>query len=123
MAEWHINADEPSVLDYNDDFKSVGQISSLYAADEFRVSDHDPVVVGLSPVVTFDSVCTLTKLFVSKEGVANALCAKLAAAAAKTDRKEQQADLHAFVNQVEAQSGKSMTAAQAETLIRLAEAL
>ena len=48
VGEWHINADEPSVLDYNDDFKSAGQIASLYAADQFRISDHDPVVVGLS---------------------------------------------------------------------------
>jgi predicted extracellular nuclease len=46
-AEYHINADEPSVLDYNTDFKSAGQIVSLYAADEFRASDHDAVVVGL----------------------------------------------------------------------------
>ena len=47
-AEYHINADEPSVLDYNTEFKSTGQQTSLYAADEFRVSDHDPVVVGLN---------------------------------------------------------------------------
>lgn len=44
---WHINADEPSVLDYNVNFKSAGQIGSLYAADEFRNSDHDPVLVDL----------------------------------------------------------------------------
>ena len=36
------------MLDYNDDFKSVGQLASLYAADQFRVSDHDPVIVGLN---------------------------------------------------------------------------
>jgi hypothetical protein len=47
VGDYHINSDEPSVLDYNDDFKSPGQIISLYAADEFRVSDHDPVVIGL----------------------------------------------------------------------------
>ena len=45
---WHINADEPSVLDYNVNFKSPGQINSLYAADEFRNSDHDPAVVALA---------------------------------------------------------------------------
>jgi predicted extracellular nuclease len=50
VADWHINADEPSVLDYNTDFKSADQISSLYAPDQFRVSDHDPVIVGLNPV-------------------------------------------------------------------------
>lgn len=47
VAEYHINADEPGVLDYNDDFKNGGQIGSLYAPDEFRMSDHDPIVVGL----------------------------------------------------------------------------
>jgi len=47
VAEYHINSDEPSVLDYNTDFKSLGQIASLYAPDQFRVSDHDPVLVGL----------------------------------------------------------------------------
>ena len=47
-VEYHINADEPSVLDYNTDYKTAGQQASLYAADEFRASDHDPVVVGLA---------------------------------------------------------------------------
>ncbi len=47
VGDYHINADEPSVLDYNTDFKSAGQIISLYAPDQFRVSDHDSVIVGL----------------------------------------------------------------------------
>jgi len=46
-AVWHVSADEPSVLDYNTNFKSAGQVGSLYAADVFRNSDHDPVLVGL----------------------------------------------------------------------------
>jgi len=46
-VEWHINADEPSVLDYNTDFKSANLQTTLYAPDRFRVSDHDPIVVGL----------------------------------------------------------------------------
>jgi hypothetical protein len=48
VAEWHINSDEPSVLDFNTNFKSAGQIASLYAPDEFRTSDHDPVIIGLN---------------------------------------------------------------------------
>lgn len=47
-AAWHINADEPSVLDYNTNFKSDAQQLSLYRADPFRSSDHDPVLVGLN---------------------------------------------------------------------------
>jgi len=42
-----INADEPSVLDYNLEFKSAGQQASLFAPDEFRTSDHDPLLVDL----------------------------------------------------------------------------
>ncbi len=46
-ATWHINADEPDILDYDTSFKKPAQ-AALYAADEFRSSDHDPVVVGLT---------------------------------------------------------------------------
>ncbi len=42
-TEWHINADEPSVIDYNTEFKP----QDLYANNPYRSSDHDPVVVGL----------------------------------------------------------------------------
>jgi predicted extracellular nuclease len=48
VLEWHINSDEPSVLDYNTNFKTAGQISGFYAADAFRTSDHDPIIVGLN---------------------------------------------------------------------------
>jgi hypothetical protein len=48
LTEFHINADEPSVLDYNEDFKSAGQQVSLYAPDRYRASDHDPVIIGLN---------------------------------------------------------------------------
>jgi predicted extracellular nuclease len=46
-APYPINADEPSVLDYNTEFKTAGQVVSLFAPDEFRTSDHDPILVGL----------------------------------------------------------------------------
>ena len=42
-TDWHINADEPSLLDYNVEFKP----QDLYAATPYRASDHDPVIVGL----------------------------------------------------------------------------
>jgi hypothetical protein len=44
---YHINSDEPSVLDYNTDFKTPNHVNILYAPDEFRTSDHDPVLVGI----------------------------------------------------------------------------
>ncbi|MFZ5574892.1 MAG: ExeM/NucH family extracellular endonuclease [Pseudomonadota bacterium] len=45
-VEWHINADEPSVIDYNTEFKS----QDFYAPHAYRSSDHDPVLVGLQLV-------------------------------------------------------------------------
>jgi len=44
---WHINADEPRALDYNTEYKSTHQQTSLYSSGSFRSSDHDPVIVGL----------------------------------------------------------------------------
>lgn len=44
---WHINSDEPNVLDYLFDFKSASQQTLFFAPDEFRTSDHDPVLVDL----------------------------------------------------------------------------
>jgi predicted extracellular nuclease len=43
---WAINADEPSLIDYDMTFKKDAQ-DALYAPDPFRSSDHDPVIVGL----------------------------------------------------------------------------
>jgi predicted extracellular nuclease len=54
-ADVHHNADEPSVLDYNTNFKTPAQVASLYAPDRFRTSDHDPVLAGLNPIVPVSS--------------------------------------------------------------------
>lgn len=43
---WHINADEPDLLDYDTQFKADAQ-DALYEPNAFRSSDHDPVIVGL----------------------------------------------------------------------------
>jgi hypothetical protein len=47
-TKWNINADEPIALDYNVEFKSPQQQLDYYAADAYRSSDHDPVVVSFS---------------------------------------------------------------------------
>jgi predicted extracellular nuclease len=47
-TEWHVNADEPVVLDYNVEFKTPNQVNTFYDPGAFRASDHDPVVVGLA---------------------------------------------------------------------------
>lgn len=55
VEEWHINADEVPVFDYNDTVRSTGEASfeakpsgnSLYEPNAFRTSDHDPILVAL----------------------------------------------------------------------------
>ncbi|HBX68125.1 MAG TPA: hypothetical protein DEH25_01720 [Chloroflexi bacterium] len=46
VADWHVNADEPDLIDYDMSFKLPAQ-DALYAPDAYRYSDHDPVVIGL----------------------------------------------------------------------------
>lgn len=46
-ATWHINADEPDVLDYETNFKPPEQ-QALYSPDAYRFGDHDPLLVGLT---------------------------------------------------------------------------
>jgi predicted extracellular nuclease len=43
---WHINADEPDLIDYDMSYKQDAQ-DAIYAPDAYRSSDHDPVIVGL----------------------------------------------------------------------------
>lgn len=53
-ADWHINADEPIDLDYNDDVITADEYAadvnqaSLYNSGPFRASDHDPILIGLN---------------------------------------------------------------------------
>ncbi|RXZ49695.1 ExeM/NucH family extracellular endonuclease [Agromyces binzhouensis] len=44
-STWSINADEPSLIDYDMTFKKPAQ-DALYEPDAYRSSDHDPVIVG-----------------------------------------------------------------------------
>ncbi len=46
VADWHVNADEPDLIDYDMSFKLAAQ-DALYAPDAYRYSDHDPVIIGL----------------------------------------------------------------------------
>jgi Ca2+-binding RTX toxin-like protein len=57
VTEWHINADEIPLFDYNDTIQDTpGEASferkpsgnNLYEPNAFRTSDHDPVLVGLN---------------------------------------------------------------------------
>ncbi len=48
LSEWHINADEPVILDYNEEFKSAAQVVNYYSPGPYRASDHDPLIIELA---------------------------------------------------------------------------
>jgi predicted extracellular nuclease len=63
---WHVNADEPSVIDYNTEFKqplcpTCGP--DYYSATAYRSSDHDPVVLSLYLVKAITGSPGKDKLF------------------------------------------------------------
>ena len=69
--------------------------------------------------VTYASLCGLTDQFESKAGVAQALCSKLQAAAAKAASGDTNAAHHilaAYENELAAQTGKSISAADVKIL-------
>ena len=43
---WHINSDEPDILDYDTTFKKDAQ-DALFEPNAYRSSDHDAVIIGL----------------------------------------------------------------------------
>jgi uncharacterized repeat protein (TIGR01451 family) len=50
-TEWHINADESPLIDYNEEsFPNSGPAkpADFYNADAYRSSDHDPIVLGIN---------------------------------------------------------------------------
>jgi predicted extracellular nuclease len=56
-AEWHNNADEPTVLDYNTD----GKPQDKYTSAPYRASDHDPVVISLNLQAPYTDVSSSVK--------------------------------------------------------------
>jgi predicted extracellular nuclease len=133
VTEWHINADEPPVLDYNENYKSAGQITSLYSPDAYRSSDHDPVVIGLELTIEqevnelIDAVQALVDDGTLNGGQGNALTKKLENVLAKLAKGNTNAaanQLDAFINQVEDYvNGGILTAEQGDALIEAATAL
>ncbi|MCP3973449.1 MAG: ExeM/NucH family extracellular endonuclease, partial [bacterium] len=64
---WHLNSDEPDILDYDTTYKSNNQDAIFDEMSPFRSSDHDPVIIGLN----------LSDLMGDKEAVAGDLEALL----------------------------------------------
>jgi hypothetical protein len=81
---------------------------------------------SFSTKVTYDNVGNLVKQFVTKPGIVNSLLTKLdnaRAAEARGDAKAKAGIIGAFINEVQAQSGKAISAEHAATLIALARDL
>ena len=129
-TEWHINADEPDILDYDTSFKQDAQ-DALYEPNPYRASDHDPVLVGLAltgPVAQAKALLRELAARVDEldlpRGWSRALEASLRAAARSLDREKLQAvrgQLGAFINKVEAQRGKKLDEPTADALIAAAQ--
>ena len=78
------------------------------------------------PAFSYEALCHLTEQYVSKAPIARALCNKLEAAEfaeARGNDKAKKGSLGAYVDQLEAQSGKSLLHGRAAILITLAHAL
>jgi uncharacterized protein len=74
-------------------------------------------------IVTYDSLCDLTRLYVTKKKVEDDLCHELDKAEkadAKGDVRKKQEHLRHYVDKVRKESGKSLTTDQAQILIDLA---
>ena len=48
VQAYQINADEPRVLDYNEEFKTTEQVNEWYSPGPWRSSDHDPLIVQIA---------------------------------------------------------------------------
>lgn len=82
--------------------------------------------VSFTVQATPGSVANITQQFVTDPGVAVGMVAKLSAAAdaaARGNANAKAGAIHAYINQVQALAGKSLTLGQAAILIGLAQAL
>lgn len=100
------------------------EFDSVHANSEFadQISDHDPQAARFF-AATETALCALVRSLVTSDEVADGLCDKLEAAAASKARGNATAhanQLNAFVNQVNAQTGKAISEADAARLILLA---
>lgn len=87
-------------------------VNSLSASATDKAGNTAAATAAFTVTVDAQSLCALVERFVSQKGIANSLCVKLRNGATK-----------AFVNEVQAQSGKFVPADKAAILIALASAL
>ena len=134
VTEWHINADEPDILDYDTTYKSNTQ-DALYAPDPYRSSDHDPVIVGLSSTQIAASspeqIAQLLQYYADSGEITGNNTAKVLldhldkAARFKANGQDAayRAQLQAFINQVQGKAPQFVTQAAADALAAEAAAL
>jgi hypothetical protein len=79
--------------------------------------------ITLTIEVTEKSLCNLTRRFTTKPPIADSLCAKLDAASRAPTPKARAGQLRAFLNQLDAQTGKAFSPADAAILSKLVQAL
>jgi hypothetical protein len=113
---WHVVVSLPGLERYAVVLANVGK----------HVHNDAPHEAAFDVALTAGSICNLTRQYVDKAGIANSLCAKLRAADAAGARGQDTPHdnvLDAYVQEVAAQSGKSIRPARAAVLTRLALAL
>lgn len=95
----------------------------LTASATDRAGNSAVASAAITVIVSHRGICALARQFAIQDGVANSLCVKLENARKSTARGAAEAaagQIRAFVNEVEAQSGKAFTVSQAAILVRLA---
>lgn len=100
--------------------------NSFSASATDNAGNSSSASVSFTVTVNYGDVCTLTQRFVTKAGVANSLCAKLNAAdasAARGNMTSRNNQLNAYLNELAAQEGKSITSQNAAILRNLVAAL
>ena len=80
VTEWHINADEPTILDYNEEFKSNLAKANYYAANAYRSSDHDPMLISIRHTLP---AVPAQNFSLSENAAAGALVGKLTASSVR----------------------------------------
>jgi hypothetical protein len=101
-------------------------LNSFSASATDQAGNTGSGATSFTVVVTSESLAKLTRQLVTHPDTAQFLVAKLEAAAAAAARGNEEARvgaITAYIQQVQALSGKSLTVEQAELLIRLARAL
>ncbi len=128
-ADWHINSDEPDVLDYDTTFKPPAQ-DALYEVNAYRTSDHDPVVVGIDAVPTLDKLEALVKYYDAHGDITDnktrILLGRIDRARSFMERGQIDAyrdQLYAFITQVQDFTPQFITQAASDALVRETELL